>query len=273
MGNVTSTPGRPEPPPPPPPLPASQPPPSAAEPLELPPPGQNFTCEICIEPIEIATQTFRTQNPRCRTHYFCNDCMIKYIKAKLEDSVPRIPCPALNCSEFLDPEEYWVLVGDPLFVRWCDGLCESAIMGMDRCYCPNVNCSSLIVNECGGTVKKATCPNCKRSFCFRCKIPWHSGFRCEETGELRDQNDRAFGVLAEQRKWKRCPRCHHFVELIAGCRIVKCRCHASFCYSCGRLVQHGCDCGGRCQRIFNCLLYIVLGFNLLLFFLYFMCQY
>ncbi|KAL3539010.1 hypothetical protein ACH5RR_002376 [Cinchona calisaya] len=29
-----------------------------------------------------------------------------------------------------------------------------------------------------------------------------------------DRNDPAFGVLAEQKKWMRCPRCHHFVELI-----------------------------------------------------------
>ncbi|GAA0174175.1 hypothetical protein LIER_41675 [Lithospermum erythrorhizon] len=45
-------------------------------------------------------------------------------------------------------------------------------------------------------------------------IQWHAGFKC---GETRDQNDDAFGVLAEKMGWVRCPRCFHFVERISGC--------------------------------------------------------
>ena len=72
-------------------------------------------------------------------------------------------------------------------------------------------------------MKRSKCPNCKRLFCFQCKLSWHAGFRCEESGDLRDRDDTAVGVLVERKNWKRCPQCHHFVELIEGCRIIKCR--------------------------------------------------
>ncbi|KAL3539009.1 hypothetical protein ACH5RR_002375 [Cinchona calisaya] len=232
-----------------------------------PPANQTFTCQICIEPVTSPTEVF--ENIRCGPHPFCKDCMIKYIQAKLDDNVSEIPCPALNCSEKLDPHACRSLVGPQLFVKWCDSLCESAVMVFDHSYCPNRNCSAMIVNECGGDVKKATCPLCKRLFCFHCKLPWHAGFRCEESGELRDRNDRAFGVLAEQNKWMRCPRCRHFVERIEGCRIVRCRCHTSFCYKCGRQVnQIWCSCDGtsRCctwfLRVFAVLNVIVWVFAL-----------
>nr|XP_009774130.1 PREDICTED: uncharacterized protein LOC104224225 [Nicotiana sylvestris] len=42
-------------------------------------------------------------------------------------------------------------------------------------------------------------------------------------GELRDENDVAFRVLAKRKKWKRCPKCRHFVELVDGCKAVRCK--------------------------------------------------
>lgn len=181
-----------------------------------------FTCEICIEPSPISERKFRNTN-KC-SHPFCTDCVLKYIRVQLEDNnVGDIKCPALNCDHTLDPVACAALVGAPLFVRWCDVLCESAILGLDKCYCPYRNCNELIVNECGGSVKKSRCGNCKRLFCFECKRVWHAEFGCDESGETMDRNDAAFGRLVEQKKWMRCPRCRHFVELVEGCRIVKCR--------------------------------------------------
>ncbi|KAL0386938.1 UNVERIFIED_CONTAM: hypothetical protein Sradi_2575600 [Sesamum radiatum] len=183
--------------------------------------NQEFTCEICIEPTSNADKKFTNTN-RC-SHPFCTDCMIKYIRVKLDDdNVGHIKCPAFNCDHTLDPLACASLVGPSLFVRWCDVLCEAAIVGFDKCYCPHRNCNALILNECGGNAKKSNCPNCERWFCFKCKRIWHAGFGCEESAVLRDRNDMAFGILVEQKKWKSCPRCRHFVELLEGCKIVKC---------------------------------------------------
>ncbi|XP_031130287.1 probable E3 ubiquitin-protein ligase RNF217 [Ipomoea triloba] len=202
--------------------------------------NEPFTCEICIEPM-LSPRKFK--NRESCSHPFCSDCIVKYIAVKLECNAAKIQCPALDCAEFLDPIACRTLLGPQLFVKWCDVLCEAAVLEWDRCYCPNRNCSVLIVNECGGTVKRSKCPSCKVLLCFHCKLPWHAGFRCEESRELRDRNDVAFGVLAEQKRWARCPRCRHFVERIEGCKIINCRCGISFCYKCGKQVhQHWCGC-------------------------------
>ncbi|KAL0376173.1 UNVERIFIED_CONTAM: hypothetical protein Scaly_0734900 [Sesamum calycinum] len=180
--------------------------------------NQEFTCEICIEPTSNADKKFTNTN-RC-SHPFCTDCMIKYIRVKLDDdNVGHIKCPAFNCDHTLDPLACASLVGPSLFVRWCDVLCEAAIVGFDKCYCPHRNCNALILNECGGMRRSRIARIVKDGFK---KSIWHAGFGCEESAVLRDRNDMAFGILVEQKKWKSCPRCRHFVELLEGCKIVKC---------------------------------------------------
>ncbi|XP_073148125.1 E3 ubiquitin-protein ligase RSL1-like [Henckelia pumila] len=199
---------------------------------------QEFTCEICIEPTLVPDKRFENGD-KC-AHPFCTDCVIKYIRVKLEDdNAGRIKCPALNCDHTLDPLACATLVGPSLFTRWCDVLCEAAISGVDKCYCPYRNCNLVILDECGEDPRKSRCPNCKRWFCFRCKTGWHAGFRCEDMGEVRDANDLAFGGLVERMGWRRCPSCRHFVERLGGCKSVRCRCGMDFCYTCG---QQCCPC-------------------------------
>ncbi|TMW85594.1 hypothetical protein EJD97_022874 [Solanum chilense] len=40
------------------------------------------------------------------------------------------------------------------------------VLGLTRCYYPNLNCSALILDEGGGVATGSKCPNCKRLFCF-----------------------------------------------------------------------------------------------------------
>nr|XP_019068489.1 E3 ubiquitin-protein ligase RNF144A-like [Solanum lycopersicum] len=127
-------------------------------------------------------------------------------------------------------------------------LCEYSVLGLTWCYCPNRNCSALILDECGGFATRSKCPSCKKLFCFQCKLPWHAGFQCEQSGALRDKNDVAFSKLAEGEKWQRCPKCRSFVQLSEGCRHITCRCQANFCYDCGMLFDksHGlCACDSQ----------------------------
>uniref|UniRef100_A0A1U7WDF4 RBR-type E3 ubiquitin transferase n=1 Tax=Nicotiana sylvestris TaxID=4096 RepID=A0A1U7WDF4_NICSY len=176
---------------------------------KLPKLGKNHSEQNQEHKSQLPSKKFKNQNV-C-VHPFCSDCIIKYITVKLEDNIGNIPCPSLNCSPLLDPISCRNLVGPELFVKWCDELCESAVLGLAHCYCPNQNCSALILDECGGNAKQSKCPNCKMLFCFKCKIPWHASLRCEQV------NDAAFRELAKHNKWKRCPRCRYFVEQFIYC--------------------------------------------------------
>lgn len=190
-----------------------------------------FTCEICVEPVP-SNKKF-TNKGGC-VHPFCTDCMAKYIHVKVEDGVANIKCPGLNCNNLLDPITCRKLIPEMVLDKWCDRLCDSILLELEMCYCPYSDCSAPIVNECGGVVKKAECPNCKRSFCFQCKLPWHAGYRCSDNWDVRDENNILFKLLMERKKWSRCPRCGLCVERIAGCSSVTCRCRTRFCYHCGK---------------------------------------
>ncbi|XP_076941477.1 E3 ubiquitin-protein ligase RSL1-like [Bidens hawaiensis] len=156
--------------------------------------SSTFTCEICIEPVTLPNTKFNNNN-LC-SHSFCTDCMIKYIHVKLQENVSYIKCPALDCHHYLDPLSCRPKVTHQLFDKWCNVLCNSAVLELERVYCPNRECSALVINECGGgsKLKRCVCPNCKKPFCFQCKVSWHAGYRCNEIGEIRDQNNVAFGI-------------------------------------------------------------------------------
>ena len=65
----------------------------------------------------------------------------------------RRQMPGLTCDHLLDPLACRPILPASLFVKWCDLLVEQkVVVGFERFYCPNQECSALIVNECGGVV-------------------------------------------------------------------------------------------------------------------------
>ncbi|KAK9073032.1 hypothetical protein SSX86_007354 [Deinandra increscens subsp. villosa] len=175
-----------------------------------------FTCEICIEPIN---RRFKNSD-KC-VHPFCTDCVIKYIQVKLEDGASDIKCPATTCTHPLEVLSSSSSITRGLLVKWCEALCESTVLGVNRVYCPDRECSELILNECGdGNLTRCACPSCKKPFCFRCQVPWHEGSSC---GETKDENDIAFDVLYKKSNWRICPKCGNCVEHNGGCLVILCR--------------------------------------------------
>ncbi|KAJ0092062.1 hypothetical protein Patl1_26619 [Pistacia atlantica] len=148
----------------------------------------SFTCEICIEPMS-TNKKFKNKN-LCG-HPFCLDCIAKYIEFKIEDHTANIQCPGLNCQQVLDPLSCRAIISQSVFSKWCDLLCDNYVLGFERSYCPGTNCMEVVVNECGGTVKK-------------------------NSRNMRDRNDILFGQLVERNTWTRCPGCGHCIELREG---------------------------------------------------------
>ncbi|KAJ6407480.1 hypothetical protein OIU84_010885 [Salix udensis] len=217
----------------------------------------NFTCEICIEPM-LAIRKFK--NGSLCKHPFCLDCIAKYIEVKVEETAGYIECPGLNCKQLLDPLLCSCILSKPIFEKWCDRLCDSTVLGSERCYCPYQDCSMLVLNECRDKLKKIKCPRCKKSFCFLCKIPWHAGYQCNETRHLRDSNDILVGELIEQKRWTRCYNCGHSVERVSGCRDIKCKCGVRFCHNCGGPFHFGPCKHKRCGDVLcNLFIFVVLS--------------
>ncbi|KDP33971.1 hypothetical protein JCGZ_07542 [Jatropha curcas] len=191
-----------------------------------------FVCEICIKR-KTLSDSF---NFKGCTHFYCTNCIVRYVASKLDDNFMNISCPVSDCQGVLDPDFCRYILPKGLFDRWGIALCESMIDGSQKFYCPYRDCSALLINDTGVEVEdtESTCPVCKRGFCVKCKVSWHSEIGCEKFQKLRKKGDDNLLIdLAKRKNWKRCPKCKFFVERSVGCFYMKCRCGYAFCYKCG----------------------------------------
>ncbi|OMO86391.1 Zinc finger, RING-type [Corchorus olitorius] len=141
----------------------------------------DYVCEICVEsrPLD---DSFGVNG--C-SHFYCIDCTVKYITSKLDNNETRITCPEANCQGLLDPDFCQEILPTELFKRWGKALCESAVNGSEKFYCPYSDCSSLLIKDPLEVLTELPCPACKRHFCVQCKVAWHSGMDCTEFQKLK----------------------------------------------------------------------------------------
>ncbi|PRQ50285.1 putative aminoacyltransferase, E1 ubiquitin-activating enzyme [Rosa chinensis] len=228
---------------------AAQAVPSSATHEVLDPETQTL-CGICVE-VKENNQMF--SNESC-AHSFCSDCITRQVAAKLDESFHIVSCPGLDCKAVLKFEDCTPILPKLVLERWNGALCEALFVGSQKLYCPFSDCSMVLVieNE-GEAVRESECPACHRLFCAGCQVPWHSGVDCEEFQMLnedeRGREDLMVNQLAKEKKWKRCPRCHFYVEKTQGCLHISCRCQFQFCYGCGAewTSNHG-GCQSQCNR-------------------------
>ncbi|KAI3865206.1 hypothetical protein MKX03_006162 [Papaver bracteatum] len=192
--------------------------------------NNNFTCEICREPVQLE-EKFRSMEARGCFHPYCIDCVAKYIETRvIHDNMSEIKCPNTDCSVLLDALSCRSMLSKEAFEKWCHVLCESIVLVdaskgrfvYGRCFCPNLKCSELILNECVETksmLKRSGCPNCKEVFCFSCMVPWKENHRCRQTGPIAididmDRNDVLFMEMAKRKKWIQCPNCNRYIQRV-----------------------------------------------------------
>lgn len=187
-----------------------------------------FTCDICLDEKSV-NEIFKIMG--C-SHSYCNECMRKYVGMKLQENVSRISCPVSGCNGELEPYNCRSILPKEVFDRWGDVLCEALLMGSERFYCPFKDCSALLLidqdqDSSSSVVIQSECPECRRLFCARCKVGWHSGIVCEEFQKLnkdeREREDLQLMQLAKGQAWQRCPRCRMYVARSAGCAQMLCR--------------------------------------------------
>lgn len=190
-------------------------------------------CEICLENQE-SWQMFT--NDSC-SHSFCYNCTSKHIMSRIEDKVKIIYCPALNCNTILDADTCRLMIPNDALIRWDESLCQSLIPESQKVYCPFNDCSAMFVDDSRALITEVKCLVCHRSFCAKCRVPWHPEFTCKEFQKLYSKSGGKDEVmvktLAKKKSWQRCPKCKMYVEKSDGCIHITCRCTYEFCYQCG----------------------------------------
>lgn len=192
-----------------------------------------FTCDICVE-----QKPFKESFPvKGCTHYYCSDCVHKYVALKLQFNITQIPCPDSGCNGLLELEHCQSILPPEVFNRWGDALCEALILVSPKFYCPFKDCSEPLIQDADSNgIVESECPSCRRLFCAKCKVPWHSGIKCVEFQKLhkneRESGDIMLMQLAKKNKWTRCPKCKFYVERSEGCLFMKCRSASHLTFYC-----------------------------------------
>jgi hypothetical protein len=164
--------------------------------------GSGRRCIACYEDF-LPDQVFRLP---CQ-HDYCHACTLRLFRQSLGNVTLRPP----SCCSIEIPLNLVRGVLDPELVAQVEAkLLEHHTV--DKTYCAHRPCSefikpSAIQNSCG------TCSTCHKETCTLCKEKAHTG-RCEAP---RDDALEALAKLAEEKKWRRCWKCHRFVERTSGC--------------------------------------------------------
>ncbi|KAK9715605.1 hypothetical protein RND81_06G176500 [Saponaria officinalis] len=138
--------------------------------------AQPFTCDMCAN----TKPKYKSINIKGCTHFFCCECIENHVFSKLGDGTTDVCCPAPNCWGTLDPEYCRDFVSKEVYDLWGEKLCEFVISDGQKCYCPFVDCSILLVKDGVEDITMAECPYCHRMFCAVCRVVWHQGVSCEE---------------------------------------------------------------------------------------------
>ncbi|KAJ3219023.1 hypothetical protein HDU67_003013 [Dinochytrium kinnereticum] len=184
-------------------------------------------------------------------HEYCHTCFTTYLHQSISNPHARFPleCAEPLCATVIDVSHCSEAAG-----KLFDDLLMRHLEGMGRiCRCPRRGCSGIVpmdegvmevVGEREGNAWKGVgrCLSCVVEVCGKCKEERHAPLTCEQVlrelmmeggsggGGGRLSEDVACVVLATGRGWKRCPRCRFFVEKVAGCNNVMCRCGVNFDY-------------------------------------------
>ncbi|KAB2618281.1 E3 ubiquitin-protein ligase RNF217 [Pyrus ussuriensis x Pyrus communis] len=153
----------------------------------------SFVCDLCEAKIHLGY---------C-AHFYCQECAVQYVVSNLQNNVTStIMCPVQGCAGVLDPNYCRPILPDDVFDGWGNALCESALVDESDDIDSTFVCADLL---------SVTAVEFKLS-----NIPVIVKAELGKKGE-----DKMLEELAKKR-WRRCPNCNYYVEIISGCNYIKC---------------------------------------------------
>ncbi|KAM1155928.1 hypothetical protein ACFX11_027038 [Malus domestica] len=80
-----------------------------------------FVCDFCLQLIHLENSF----NIKGCTHFYCQECTVKYVVSSLRINVTSIVCPVPDCQGVLDPDHCRQILPSDVFVSWGNALYES----------------------------------------------------------------------------------------------------------------------------------------------------
>uniref|UniRef100_A0A0E0M1L3 RBR-type E3 ubiquitin transferase n=1 Tax=Oryza punctata TaxID=4537 RepID=A0A0E0M1L3_ORYPU len=209
-----------------------------------------FDCGICFDTLPLL-DLFR--GLLC-DHKYCLECMTTYIDGKVREGDVPVACPDPECNGeddaaggVLHPEGCKKAIDFTAFTDWGLRLAEGAVPHNRRAYCPNRRCGILLETSGEEKPAMAACPACQHLLCATCGGEWSTADDAEHRDCTKGPEAAMVKKLADERRWKTCPKCKMLVERTAGCRVMSCRCRMVFCYLCGLQIGAVLEGKEKCQ--------------------------
>eukprot|EP00736_Rhodelphis_marinus_P001277 Rmarinus@m.30174 len=206
-------------------------------------------CFICFT--AVVPGFFQTCTSPSNPHYFCNECLQRWIRIELDTfCLPR--CPLHNCCRgTLSAASVHACM------RAEDGTCLARFWELtvatdpNACQCPH--CGAMQLGDTASRNGRMVCVKCEEWFLFlpaeadSPSPPAARPFRITVSPVTRSpRSRRREGLFSRLRNvaWKhmhtrKCPHCLRRVQRNGGCARMKCTCGCSWCWDCGHEVAPG----------------------------------
>ena len=198
----------------------------------------DIKCPICLDDVKVDQEIVYKLEACAHSHH--KECLKTCIMKLASTRFFPMQCPILDCKKEIDNEEIKnLLEGSTEDQKLYEKYYKRYIIETNPknyIYCPGAGCEHVwyIASKLEG--KKLDCPECKKSYCVKCKAEWHEQKNCRKARRYRDkQTDEFFDKYASKMKYKKCPQCGQTIERTRGCNAMSCiRCKTPFCYKCGK---------------------------------------
>ncbi|OMJ93240.1 hypothetical protein SteCoe_3818 [Stentor coeruleus] len=193
-------------------------------------PFVEYTCPICYE--NINPYEFFPLLSCCDKYHA--DCINKYLTNEVDGQNVPIKCP--SCQVYLLESDILERLDENYRKKYYQASVKIVATMNPEIYscCPTPGCSYAF--ETSGFTS-FTCPCCKKYYCLRCRVEYHSEYTCDEYHRYflnKTLDEQEFYKTVLGKKFKECPSCHFWVERTVGCNHMTCRCKYEFCYNCGK---------------------------------------
>ncbi|KRX91358.1 E3 ubiquitin-protein ligase RNF19B [Trichinella pseudospiralis] len=200
--------------------------------------GATKECPVCVtrQPIE--------QFPRliCCNHRACLSCLIE-VRHALQILESRVNLTCYECNEMLHPDDvYSILKNKPHLIEKYEEFSVRRVLmsDPDTRWCPAPDCSYAVIASGCAACPEIKCERigCGASFCYHCKMIWHSNQTCDEARASRRSvanSPMQIDVNVKPSDLKACPRCKTYIVKMndGSCNHMICAlCGVEFCWLC-----------------------------------------